>query len=60
MRTHRNMLQTKEQHIISEKGLNKVEVISPANREFKTKIIKMLTELRRRMNESSGNFNREL
>ena len=60
MRTHRNMLQTKEQHIISEKALNKVEVISPANREFKTKIIKMLTELRRRMNESSGNFNREL
>ena len=60
MRTHRNMLQTKEQHIISEKVLNKVEVTSPANREFKTKIIKMLTELRRRMNESSGNFNREL
>ena len=56
MRTHRNMLQTKEQHIISEKALNKVEVISPANREFKTKIIKMLTELRRRKDKHSENL----
>lgn len=54
------MFQTKEQHIISEKELDKVEVINPANREFKIKIIKMLTGLRRRMNESSGNFNKEL
>ena len=34
------MFQTKEQHIISEKELDKVEVINPANREFKIKIIK--------------------
>ena len=60
MRRLRNMFQTKEQHITSEKELNKVEESNPANREFKIKIITMLTKLRRQMNRYSGNFKKEL
>ena len=46
------MFQSKEQYKISEKEL--------PDKEFKVIVIKMLTELGRRMDEPSQNFNKEI
>ena len=48
----------KKQDKTSEKELNEVEISNLPDKEFKVTIIKMFTELRRRMDEHSENFNR--
>ena len=55
-----NKFQMQEQYRTPEKQLNKVEVSTPLNKEFKVMIIYMLRKLKRRMNEHSENFNKEL
>ena len=54
------MFQRMEQDKISVKELNKVEISNLPNKEFKVMIIKMLNKLRRRMDEHSENFTKEL
>ena len=54
------MLQTKEQNKTSEKDLNETEISNTLNKEFIVMAIKRLTDLRRRMDEHSKNFCREL
>ena len=56
----RNIFQTKEQDKTSEKDLNEKDISYFSDREFKVTVIKMLTELRRRMDEQSENFDREI
>lgn len=43
----------------SEKDLNEIEISDLPDKEFKILVIKILTELGRRMNEYSENFNKE-
>ena len=45
MRRQRNMAQMKEQSKIPEKELNKMEIVSLSDAEFKTLVIRMLKEL---------------
>ena len=54
------MFQMKEQYKTSEKEVNEVEISNLPNKEFKVMIIKIPSELRKRMNEHSENFNKEL
>ena len=54
------MFQMKEQEKLSEKELNETEISNLPDKEFKVMIIKMLTELWRRVDEHSENFNKEL
>lgn len=42
------------------RDLNEVKLSNPAGKEFKVIVIKMLTELGRRIDEFSGNFNKEI
>lgn len=58
MRQKRNIFQAKEHGKTSEKGLNKLEVSNLLNKEFKIMIIKMLNELRRKMDEYNEKFNK--
>ena len=51
MRRQRNMSQMKEQDKTPEKELNKMETSNLPDAEFKTLVIRMLNELRRRVNE---------
>ena len=44
MRRQRNMAQVKEQIKTAEKGLNKMEISNLPDAEFKTLVIRMLTE----------------
>ena len=60
MRRQRNMFQIKEQDKSSGKELNKIEINSLPDKEYKLMVIRMLTELGRRINEHSENFNKEL
>ena len=60
MRRQRSVFQTKEQDIMSEKELSEVEISNLPKKEFNAIIIKMLTELSKRMDEHSVNFNKEL
>ena len=53
------MSQMKEQDKTSEKDLNEMEISNPPDKEFKVMVIKMLTELRRRVNKHSENLNKE-
>ena len=57
MSQQRNMFQTKEQGKTSEKELNKLEISNLPNKEFKITIIRMLNELRRKMDEQNENLN---
>lgn len=50
------MSQTKEQDKTSEKELSKMEISNLSYKEFKVMVIRMLTELGRRMNEYSRSF----
>ena len=59
MRRRRNMFQMKEQDKTSEE-LSKVEICKLPDKEFKVMIIKMLNKPRRRMNEYSEKFNKDL
>lgn len=47
----RNMYQTKEQHKFPETDLNKTEINNLSDKKLKTKVITMLTEVRRSMYE---------
>lgn len=58
MRRPRNILQMKEQEINSDNELHKVEISDLSDKVFKVIIIKVLSELRRRMDDHSENFNR--
>ena len=57
MRRQRNTFQTKEPDKTSGKKLNEIEISNLPDKEFKVIVIKMLTELGRRMDELSENFN---
>lgn len=50
MRTLRNMFQMREQEEKPEKDLKDIEISNLPDKEFKIMVIKMLTDLRRRMN----------
>ena len=61
MRTQRNIFQSKEEKKNLKnlkKELTKMEINNPSDKGFKVMVIKMLTELRRRMVEHSVHFNR--
>ena len=49
-----------EQNKAPEKELNKTETSNLPDAEFKTLVIRMLSELRRRINELSENVNKEI
>ena len=51
------MFQIKEQDEASEKDLNETDISDLLYKEFKIMIIKMLTKLRRTMDQQSENFN---
>ena len=53
MRQQRNMLQMKEQDKTPEEELSEVEITSLPDKEFKVMIIKIINELRRRMDEQN-------
>ena len=52
------MFQTKEKEKTSEKELNGTKIGNLPNKEFKVMIIKMLTDLGRKMDEHRENYNR--
>ena len=59
MRRQRNMAQMKEQDKTPQKELNKMETSNPPGAEFKTLVRKILYELRGRVDELSGNLEKE-
>ena len=59
MKRQKNMFQMKKQDKTPEK-LSKMKISNRLDKELKVMIIKMLTEHRRRMDEHSENFNKEL
>ena len=50
----------KEQNKTSEKELDKMEMNNLPDAEFKTLVVRMFSELRERVGELSGNFNKEI
>ena len=54
------MSQTKEQNKAPEKELNKMETSNLPNAGFKTLLIRILNELKGRVDELSENFNKEI
>ena len=56
MRLQKNMFQTKEQDKIPEEELSEVEISNLPKKELRVMIIKMVKELRRRMNVQSKNL----
>ena len=54
------MPQIKEQNKTPEKELNKMETSKLPDAEFKTLIVRMLSELRGRADELSENFSKEI
>ena len=56
----RNTFQAREQDKTQEKALNETEISNLPNKEFKQKVIRMLTDLGRRLDEYSENVNKEL
>ena len=58
MRRQKNMFQKKEQEKSSEKELNKTDNLP--DKEYKLTVIRMFTELERRIDEHSENYNKEL
>ena len=54
-----NTFQTKECGKLSEKDLNEMEISNVPNKKFKVMVIKMLTNLGRRMDEHTKNFSKE-
>ena len=59
MKKKNNMFQLKEQDKSSEKYCNGTEINYLPDKELKIMVIKMLINLRRRMDEQSKNFNKE-
>ena len=60
MERQRNISHIKKQNKAPEKKSNKMETSNLPDAEFKTLVIKMLKELRGRVNEFSENFNKEI
>ena len=60
MKRQRSTFQIKEQDNSSEKELNKTEINNLPDKEYKLIIIRMLTDLGRRIDKYSENFNKEL
>ena len=56
----RQLFQTKEQENFLKKQLNETKINNLPDKEFKTLIIRMLTELGKRIDEQNENFNKEL
>ena len=54
------MFQIKEQDKILGKKLNKMQLSNLPDKKFKVLFIKMLTELGRRIDEHSENFNKDI
>ena len=53
------MFQIKEQDKFPEKDLKEMKISNLPDKEFKIMVIKVVTDLRRRMDEHSENFNKE-
>ena len=60
MKKQKTHFQTKEQDKALERDLNETDISDLPAKEVKISVIKMLTELRRRMDEESKNFNEEI
>ena len=60
MRRQRNWSQLKEKEKTTEKTNNETEIKNLPDKGFKTLVIRMLTELGKRIDEHSENFNKEL
>ena len=60
MRRQRNMFQIREHDTSSVKELNETEINDLPNQEYKLRVMRMLTDLGRRMDELSKNFNKKL
>lgn len=54
------MFQIKEQDKIPEKNSSEMEISNLPNKEFQAMVLIMLTELRKRIQEHSENFNKDL
>ena len=59
MRKQRNMLQMKEQDKIPGKNPNETEINNLPDEKFKVMVTKIFTDLRRRMDEHTENFNKQ-
>ena len=60
MRRQRNTFQAREHYKTPEKELSETEINSLSDKEFKQTVIRMLTDLGRRMGEHRENINKEL
>lgn len=60
MRRQRSMFQKKGQDKTSEKDLKETDIRNLPDKEFKVMAIKILTELWRRIDKHSENFNKEV
>ena len=64
MRQQRNMYQTKEQDKTPEEQLSEMEIANLPEKEFRVMIVKMIQELRKRMESQTEKtqeiFNKEL
>ena len=60
MRRQRNLFQLKEQEKTPDKTTNKTEINNLPDKEFKALVIRILTELGKRIDEHSKNFSKEL
>ena len=59
MRTQRNMSQMNEQDKLTARDVRKMEVSDTPGREFKVIIIKVLTELEKRVEDINETLNKE-
>ena len=54
------MSPTKEQDKTPERGLNEMEITSLLDKDFKVTVIKLITDLRKRIYDFSENVNKEI
>ena len=59
MRRQRNTFQVREQDKTPEKELSETEMSNLPNKEFKQRVLRMLTDLGRRMDELSETVNKK-
>ena len=60
MKKQRNIFKMTKQDQTPEKNLNETEISNLPDKVFKVVVIKMLIELKRRMDAHSENFNKEI
>ena len=60
MRRQRNTFQVREKDKTPEKELSETEMSNLPDREFKQRVLRMLTDLGRRIDELSENVNKEM